>query len=488
MNAMQVKDIKQDGLSHEMEVTLKAADIDKRIEESLQEYAKTVALPGFRKGKVPLKIMKQKYGRAVMGEVLEKAVNEGSTKALQERELEPAIQPKIEVKEFDEGKDLVFSMNVEVLPKFEIADFKGLKLEKLTAKPSDKEVDEALEKLAENSQSTQKVEEDRATKDGDTVVIDFDGRTADDDVHHAGMASEGHRLVLGSGSFIPGFEEQLVKQKAGDKVEVKVSFPEEYGASELAGRDAIFDVTIHEIHEAAEAKIDDEFAKRFGMDDVAALKAAVSEQLKIELDNNARMVLKKNILDQLDDIHTLDVPPTMLEMEFTNIEDQIKLDRQRSGDESELSEEEAAEFKEIAARRVRLGLILSAIGKANNIVVNDMELQKAVISEAQKYPGQEKAVFDYYAKNRNALESMRAPIFEEKVVDFILELADVTDKEISSEDLIKALDDDDSEEKPKKKASTAKKASSAKKDADAAEPPKKKAPAKKKAASKKKDA
>ena len=311
---MQVKEIKTDGLSHEMEVTLEAKEIDARIDARLEEVSKTVALPGFRKGKVPMKIMKQKYVRSVMGEVLEAAVNEISAKALEERKLEPAMQPKIEVKEFDEGKDLVFSMNVEVLPTFEIADFKGVKVEKLVAKPEDKSVDEAIERLAQNSQSTQKVEEDRKAKDGDTVLIDFDGRTADDDKHHDGMKAEGHKLKLGSGMFIPGFEEQLVGHKAGSDIEVKVQFPEEYGAADLAGRDAIFEVQLHEIHEDAEATIDDEFAKNFGMDSLDKLKEAISEQLQDELDQQSRLVMKKYLLDKLDELHTLEVPPTMLQM------------------------------------------------------------------------------------------------------------------------------------------------------------------------------
>lgn len=481
---MQVKELKAEGLTHEMEITIKAKDIETATDEKLAEIAKTISQPGFRPGKVPLKIVKQKYGNAILGEVLEKIVNETSVKAMQEKKLEPAIQPKIEVKseDFGEGKDLVYSMNVEVLPQFKIADFKGVKLEKLVAKPEEKSVDEALQKIAENNTSTQKVETKRAAKDGDTVVIDFDGRTADDDVHHDGMKSEGHRLTLGSGMFIPGFEEQLVGKKAGDEAEVKVGFPENYGAAELAGRDAIFEVKIHELHEPAEAKIDDEFAKSLGLDDVKALKTAVEEQLAQEMENQSRLTLKKELLDFLDDAHKFDVPPTMLEMEHKNILDQIDLDRQRNpeADKEELSDKEKEEFKDIAERRVRLGLILSAIGKENKLSVADQELQRSVITEAQKYPGQEKEVFDYYSKNPQALESLRAPIFEEKVVDFIIELAEIKEKSVTPEELLHALDGDDEDEKPAKKKTAAKKKPAAKKDGE------KKAPAKKKTASKKK--
>lgn len=468
---MNVKQTKHDGLVYEMEVTIPANDIDQKVDESLQEIVKTLRQPGFRKGKFPLSMAKKKYGRAVMGEVLEKVVNETSAKALEDKKLRPAIQPKIEVKEFDEGKDLTYSMTVEVLPQIKLADFKKVKLEKLVVEPTGKEVDEALEKLAENRQSTQKVEAKRAAKDGDTVLIDFDGRTADDNVHHQGMKAEGHRLKLGSGQFIPGFEEQLVGKKAGEKVEVKVGFPENYGAKELAGRDAIFDVTIHELHEPSETKIDDEFAKSFGLDDVKALKDAVKEQLQNEFDGQSRMVLKKYLLDQLDDLHEVELPPSMLDLEYKNIMDQIELDRQRNPDQEELSDDEKAEFKDIAARRVRLGLVLAEIGRENDLKIENSELQRAVIAEAQKYPGQEQQVFEYYSKNPQALEAMRAPIFEDKVVDFIVELADVSDKKVSADDLMKALESEE-DETPKKKSS-------------AKTSPKKKAPAKKKESSEK---
>ncbi|MCB1532437.1 MAG: trigger factor [Alphaproteobacteria bacterium] len=484
---MQVKELKAEGLTHEMEITIAAKEIDAATDQKIAEIAKTIRQPGFRPGKVPLKIVKQKYGNAILGEVLEKIVNETSAKVMKDKKLEPAIQPKIEVKskDFGQGNDLVYSMNVEVLPKFEITDLKGLKLQKLVAKPDAKSVDEALERIAANNTSTKKVETKRGAKEGDTIVFDFDGRTADDDVHHDGMKSEGFRLRLGSGQFIPGFEDQLIGLKVGESKDVKVAFPENYGATELAGRDAIFECKLHEIHEPAEAKIDDDFAKSLGLDDVKALKTAVEEQLQNELDFNSRLVLKKNLLDVLDEKHKFDVPPTMLEIEHKNILDQIELDRQRNpdADKEELSDKEKAEFKDIADRRVRLGLILSAIGRDNKLTVADQELQRAVITEAQKYPGQEKEVFDYYSKNPQALESLRAPIFEEKVVDYIVELAEVKEKEISPEELMKALDEDEAEEKPKRKSSEA----SAKdgKKAAAKKPAAKKAPAKKPASKKK---
>ncbi len=479
---MQVKQLKQDGLSHELEVTVEANDIASRVEKRLQEVSKTVNLPGFRPGKAPMSLMKQKYGKAVLGEILESAVNESSQKALEEQKIKPALQPKIEVTSFDEDKDLVYTMAVETLPEIKVKDYKGFKLTKLVAKADDAAIDDALKRIASMRKTSEKVKEDRATKEGDIAVIDFKGRTADDNVEHPGMASEGHQLELGSNQFIPGFEDQLIGKKAGEEVEVKVSFPEEYGAAELAGRDAIFDCKVHEIRESIEATVDDEFAKSLGMDDLAALRKAVEEQSNQEFENHSRLKLKKELLDQLDTEHKFEVPQGMKDMELENILHQVKMDSQQRGVDEEPTDEEKEELGEIADRRVRLGLVLSEIGNENNIKVVDAELQKAVIAEAQKYPGQEKQVFDYFAKNREALESLRAPIYEDKVVDFILELATVTDKEVTAEELTAEEED----EAPKaKKTAPAKKKPAAKKDGEKGEE-KKKAPAKKKTTAKKK--
>ncbi len=481
---MQVKELKHDGLSHELEVKIPANDIDKRVEARLQEVGKTIRIPGFRQGKAPMAILKQKYGRAIMGEVLEAAVNETSAQALQDKGIRPAMQPKIEVKEFDDGKDLIYVMEVEELPKIKLMDLKSLKLEKPVSKPSDKSIQDTLERLAQNNETSVEVTSGRASKKGDTLVIDFHGRTADDNVAHDGMHMHGHHLKLGSGAFIPGFEDQLIGKKSGEKVEVRVTFPETYGASELAGREAIFDVEINQIREPGEAKMDDNFAESLGMENMDALKNAISEQTAKELGRQSRMAVKRTLLDLLDEGHKFTVPQGMLDLEFQNIRDQIKMERQQRGDkDTELSKDEEKEYKSISERRVRLGLVLSEIGSENNITISDPELQKAVISEAQKYPGQEKEVFDYFSQNRQALESLRAPLYEEKVVDFILELADVKEKEVTAEELLALLEGDgeEAEAKPKKK-----KAASKSKSADSAEKAEKKAPAKKKPSAKKK--
>ena len=490
---MQVKELKQDGLNHELEITIDAGDITKRVDARLLEVSKTVKLPGFRPGKVPMPLMKQRYGKAVMGEVLEKTVNETSTQAMKEQNITPALQPKIEIKSktFDDGEDLVYTLNVDALPEVKVKDYKGFKLTKLISKADAAAIDEALGRIVSMHRTTKPIEGKRASKSGDTLMIDFKGRTADDNVEHEGMAAEGHNLELGSGNFIPGFEDQLIGKKAGAQVEVKVGFPEEYGAAELAGREAIFDVSVHEIRESKEAELNDEFAQSFGMEDLAALRKAVEEQTNQEFHNHSRLKLKKELLDTLDKAHSFDIPESMKDLEMQNILHQIKVDNSQRGITEEPDDEEKKELEAIAERRVRLGLILAQIGNENKIMVADAELQHAVIAEAQKYPGQEKEVFDHFSKSREALESLRAPIYEDKVVDFILELADVNEKEVSAEELTKddiELPNKDGKKTAKKKSSTAakkkapaKKAASKKKDGTA-----KKAPAKKKAAPKKK--
>ncbi|MCB9991378.1 MAG: trigger factor [Rhodospirillales bacterium] len=472
---MQVKEVKSEGLSHELEVTVTAKDIDQKVDMKLQEYSKTMKLPGFRPGHVPLNILKQRYGKAVLGEVLEQAVNDSTQKVLMDKNLRPALQPKIEVKEFDEGKDLVYSMVVEVMPEFEIMDLKTVKLEKPVAKADKKAVDDALERIASSNKDSEVVE--RAAKKGDILVIDFHGRTKDDGVEHQGMHAHGQQLELGSGQFIAGFEDQLTGKKAGDKVEVTVTFPDPYHSAELAGREAIFDVDVQEVRETKPAKIDDEFAKQLGLEDEKALRKAVEEQIQAEYDQVSRMKLKRELLDLLDDKHDFPVPAGMLELEFGNIRQQIAIERpdQVQDGELKLAKDEEEELQAISERRVRLGMILSEVGRQNNIQVTDHELQRAVITEAQRYPGQEAQVFEYYKSNRQALEALRAPVYEDKVVDFIVELADIKEKDVSV-DALTADDEDDESYLDKKKG---KKSSSS-------EGGEKKAPAKKAAAKKKK--
>ena len=465
---MQVKEISHEGLSHELEVTVPANDIDVKVVDRLKEVIKTAKQPGFRPGKMPMDMARKKYGRAVMGEVLESAVNDATKEVLEEKKLRPAMQPKIEVKEFDEGKDLIFSMKLDVLPDFDVMDTQGIKIEKPVAKIEDKEINEALERIASQHKGSKKIESDRATKKGDSVVFDFSGRTADDNKEHEGMQAQGRKLELGSNQFIPGFEDQMIGKKAGDKFDVNVKFPDEYQAPDLAGRDAIFAVEIHEIHETTEAKINDDFAKELGFDDEAALRDAVKHQLTSDYSNQTRLKMKRQLLDVMDENHQFELPQAMVDAELEAITKQIENERAQNPDQEDLTDEEKEELQTIAVRRVRLGLVIAEIGQQNNVTIADQELQRAVITEAQKYPGQEKMVFEFYQKNPQMLENLRAPLFEDKVVDALFEKAKITEKEVSIEELMK---DDEEEDKPKAKKSSAKKTT-------------KKAPAKKAAAKK----
>jgi trigger factor len=457
---MQVTELKKETLNVQYEVKVTAQDIDKEVDAKVEEVSKTIKKPGFRPGKVPVAMVKKQYGKALLGEVLEKVVNDTTAKIIEEKGLRPALQPKIEVKEFDEGKDLVYTMAVDLLPEFEVVDLKSLKLEKPVAKVEKKAVDEALERIAGSNRETEAVTEARATKKGDILVIDFHGRTAKDNKPHPGMHAHDAQLELGSGQFIPGFEDQLVGKKVGDKVEVKVTFPEQYHAAELAGQDAIFDTEIKEIRQAKPVEINDEFAQKLGLDNEKALRDIIEKQMQSEYDGFSRQKVKRALLDSLDDSHDFEIPAGMKDMEYQNILMQVKMERQADLKDGELTltAEEEEELQAIAERRVRLGLVLSEVGRANNVKITDQELQRAVIMEAQRYPGQEAQVFEYYRKNRQALDALRAPVFEDKVVDFILELASVSEMPVSIEALTKEEDEDESylEKKKAKKGGEAK--------------------------------
>lgn len=450
---MKIKEIKSEGLSHELEITVPANDIDAHVVNRLKDVIKTAKQPGFRPGKMPMEMARKKYGRAVLGEVLETAVNDATNKVLKDKKLRPAMQPKIEVKEFDEGKDLVFSMSVDVLPDFEAMDTKGIKIEKPVAKIETKDIDEALTRITAHHKGSAPIKGDRATKKGDFVVMDFDGRTADDDVKQPGMKAEGHKLELGSNQFIPGFEDQLVGHKKGAKTEVKVSFPENYGAKDLAGREAIFDVVIHEIHEATDAVVNDDFAKELGFDDEAALRDAVKHQLSSDYENQTKQRMKRQLLDALDDFHKFDIPQGMVKAELEGITAQIEQERKANPESEDLTDDEKAELATIAERRVRLGLVIAEIGQQKKVQISDQELQRAVITEAQKYPGQEKMVFEFYQKNPQMLENLRAPLFEDKVVELIFKDAAITEKEVSIAELMKDDEDEASDRTAKAKSS-----------------------------------
>ena len=457
---MNVTETLTEGLKREFKVVIAADDIDLKINERLSELAPTLRLPGFRPGKVPAQLVKKRFGQSVLGEVLEKSVNDSSQKTLDDRGLRPALQPSIEVTSFEEGKDLEFSLTVELMPEIDPIDFSAISLEKLVAVPGDKEINESLEKLSEQHKGSEPIKSKRASKIGDIVVIDFKGSVKGEPFD--GGSGEGHQLELGSNQFIPGFEEQLVGKKAGSSVKVKVTFPEPYSQPNLAGQDAIFDTKLIEIREPSPVEINDEFAKLFGLEDLTALKDALKGQLEQELSQASRAQLKRKLLDMLEEGKTFDVPKGMADQEYESIcrainqpaAEQVQEEPQeQTPSDAALSDEDKAEYRKIAERRVRLGLLLQEVGRLNNIEVTEEEVKGALFKEVSRYPGQEQQIMELYQKNPEAMASIRAPIFEDKIVDFITEMATVTEKTVSPEQLMSPPEEaiDQPPEKPKKK-------------------------------------
>ena len=466
--AVTAKEIENKGLKRGYEVTVPSADMDKHKKTRLAEIASTITMKGFRKGKAPMNVVEAQYGDAVMGEILERVVNTESQKVLNDNKIKPASQPKIEITSFDKGKDLTFKMEVEAMPEFKVMDYKGLKLTKPVADVDDAKLEEALNTIASQNSASKPIEGNRATKKGDIAVIDFDGTV--DGERRDGMKAEKFNLGLGDGQFIPGFEDQLIGKKAGEDVTVTVTFPENYGAAELAGKEAVFECHIHEIQEKTDAEVNDDLAKKLGMEDLEALKKILREQMQGEYAQFTRMKLKRDLLDKLEEGHDFELPPMMVEQEFEMIVKQMEQERHQqmhaegkdhNYEESHISDEEKEELRLIAERRVKLGLVLSQIGESNKIQVTQQDMQQAVMNEARKYPGQEAQVFEFYQKNQNALESLRAPAFEEKVVDLILEQADVTEKKVSIDEL--TADEDEVISKTAKKTKSSKKKTAAKK-------------------------
>lgn len=484
-DTMKVTVLKEEGLSKEYEVIIAANDLNAKMETRLRQEAVNLALPGFRKGKVPMNVLKARYGRAVIGEVIEKTVNDTNTQLFKEKSIKPALQPQIEIdKDFDMGKDLKYTMKVEVIPPVKVMDVATIKLTKQTAAASDAEVNKALERIAKQRKASEPVKTKRAAKKGDILVIDFDGESGGE--KHSGMSGEDYSLELGSNTFIPGFEDQLVGASKGDEVKVNVTFPENYGMKKLAGQDAIFTVKVKELRETKMPEIDDAFAGTLGFDDLAALKKALSEQAQKEYDNVSRQKVKKDLLDILDEKHKFQVPEGMVDMEFQQIAQQLHShDHSHAGHDcsDHMSTAEKKEYREIAERRVRLGIVLAEIGNAQKVEISQEEVQQAVIAEARKYPGQEAQVFEYFKSNPYLVDSVKAPLYEEKVVDYILSTATVTEKKVSVDELLK--EEEEVAEKAKKKASGSAKAAMSGSSAKDETKPAAKKPAAKKIATKK---
>jgi trigger factor len=436
---MQITETNATGLKREFKVVIPADKLKDQVDTRLKELGERIRMPGFRPGKVPLQLLKQRYEKSVMGEVLEKSVQEGSSQLMTERNLRPAGQPKVEIVKFEDGQDLEFSVAMEVIPEITPVDFKTLSLQKTVVDVPDSEIEESLERLAKRQRKNEPAADGHAAQSGDIVVIDFVGRVGGKEFD-GGKADDFH-LELGSGMFIPGFEDQLTGVKKGDSRTVQVTFPAEYGNKELAGQPAEFGVTVKEVRQPVAQPIDDELAKAMGVDDVASLRKRVREQIERDYGTASRSRLKRSLLDVLADKHDFTLPESLVEAEFEaiwkQIEADIKADRLDAEDKGKSEDQLKTEYRDIAKRRVKLGLLLSEVGRTNNIQVPNDDLTRAVIAEARRFPGQEKQVIDYYQKSPEALNQLRAPIYEDKVIDFILEMAQVSERRATPEDFRK---------------------------------------------------
>lgn len=468
---MQVTETTNEGLKRGYRIVVPAQDIEAKMTARLGEIARTAKMPGFRPGKVPVALLRKTHGNAVMGEVLEQTVNESSQSALGEKDFRPVTQPKIEIEKFEDGSDLEYTIELEIFPTIDLTDFAKLKLERFKVPSDEEQIDATLQQMADSQKETKPVSESRKIENGDVAMIDFTGRV--DGEEFAGGKAEGYSLELGSGSFIPGFEEQIIGHEVGETFDVNVSFPDNY-TEELAGKDAVFEVKLNEIQETVPGEITDELAKKMGAENMADLRQKVGESHEQEFSTFTRMRLKRDLLDILDKAHKFDLPEGMITAEFDAIWEQFTHQRENhpdqiDEDDKEKSDDELkAEYREIAERRVRLGLLLAEIGRVNEITVSPEELNRALMQEAQRHQGQEKEVLDYYKANPEAMQTLQSPVLEDKVIDFIVELANVTDKETTLEELMK-----DPDESPAKSA-----------DGDGGKSKSKKATAKKKAAAK----
>ena len=446
---MQVNETLNEGLKRELDVVIPAQELDERLVKYLDELKDRVRIPGFRPGKVPLAHLKRVYGRDAMKEIVNETVTETVRTSIDGRDEKPALQPDVDITEdaletvIKGGVDLTFKISYEVLPEFELGDFKSIKIERLIAEVEDGDIDERLSQIADTNKPYTAKGEGAEAADGDRLTMSYVGKI-DGEAFEGGTDDNG-QLVIGSGRFIPGFEEQLIGAKAGDDKTVTVTFPEDYPAEHLAGKEAVFDVSVKDIEAPEELKIDDEFASRFGIESLDKFKEAIREQIVSEFGNETRQKIKRQLLDHLDEMHKFDLPPTLLESEFEQIWNQLNQNMEQSGrtfeDEDTTEEKAREEYRGIAERRVRLGLVLSEIGEKNSIQVTDEELQRALYEKVSQFPGQEKQVFEFYENNPTALASLRAPIYEEKVIDFIIELADVTDKTVSKDELFAESED-----------------------------------------------
>jgi trigger factor len=442
---MQVTETVAEGLKREFTVVIPAQSFKERIETRLKDRQRSMRLPGFRPGKVPMALVAKHWGQQVTGEELQSTIGDSSAQIVSDRGLRPAGQPKIEITNFSDGADLEYKMALELLPEIEPMDLSQLELTRTQVEVPEAEIEQALGRLATDQAKSEPVGEPRPTAKDDVVVADFVGRI--DGVEFEGGKAEGHYIRIGSNQLIPGFEDQLVGAMPGEKREVKVTFPADYPRRELADKQAVFDVEVKELRQLLPATIDDELAKSLGLDSLEALRQRVREQLESEYGAASRTRLKRQLLDKLAENHNFEMPPGMVEAEFQQIWSQVEADRQAGRtdpDDKDKSEDELkAEYRTIAERRVKLGLLLSEIGRRSQVEVKQDEIARAVMSEARRYPGQERKVIDFYQNNPDALARVRAPLYEDKVVDYILDTAKVTERKISPEQFAEELKQDE---------------------------------------------
>ena len=443
---MEVTEVSAEGLDRKFKVVVSAVELDEKLTTKLENMKDEVHLKGFRKGKAPVSFLKKMYGKGIMGEVVQEVVTETAEKAFTDRDLKTATQPNPEfhsnMDDVIAGKaDLEYDVQAEILPTFEPMDIGGLELVRPVAEVPGEDLKEAMEKIAEQQRTYSARDEGATAEQDDMLVIDFEGSI--DGEPFEGGKGENTELVLGSGMFIPGFEDQLIGKTAGSDVEVKVTFPDDYGHDKLSGKEAVFAVQIHEVKSPDEVALDDALAERLGLENLADLEKRVRERIEEDYNQLSRNHLKRALLDKLDEAHSFDLPPSMVEAEFNQIWAQVQ-NAERDEEDKEKSEEDLkTEYRAIAERRVRLGLVLAEIGNEAKVDVPNEDLQREMINAARQYPGQEREVIEFYRKNPAALAQLRAPLFEERVVDHIISKATVTEKSVSKEELMKDPDGDD---------------------------------------------
>jgi trigger factor len=485
---MQVTETSAEGLKREFRIVVPAGELEEKVTSRLGEIGRTIQLRGFRPGKVPMQILRQRFGHSVLGEVLENTLQGTSAEAIREHNLRPALPPKVDIVSFGEGTDLEYKMSLEVLPDIPEPKFADVDIERLVVEVPDEDVDRAIERMAEQQRKTEVAE--RPAESGDIIVVDIEGHSGDREIPGAG--GKDRQILLGSGGFIPGFEEQLIGAAAGEHRTIRVTFPEDYGVPDFAGKEAVFEVEVKEVRQRLPVVIDDELGKAVGLESLAELREEVRQQMQRDYEAASRLRLKRSLLDKLAQSYDFAVPPGMVELEFDNIWRQHEAEKERAAQSespaaeaasaiSEESPETAAEgsaaeaaapdagadsgagaaqgsdqeadakededalktdYRRIAERRVRLGLLLAEVGRSNNITVTQDELNQAITREARRHPGYERQVLDFYRQNPEAVGNLRAPIFEDKVVDFIVELAKVEERKISPQDLLTLPDPD----------------------------------------------